>query len=61
MCFVLVLIINFFIRKKKLHFLVNSTGCKIAKKMKNGKVSAWREKFSNKFNTKFSQIEIVII
>ena len=60
MCFVLVSS-EFFIRKKKMHFLVNSTGCKIAKKMKNGKVSAAREKFSNKFNTKFSQIEIVII
>ena len=29
--------------------------------MKNGKVAAAREKFSNKFNTKFTQIEIVII
>ena len=51
----------FFHQKEEIAFPRNSTGCKIAKKMKNGKVSAWREKFSNKFNTKFSQIEIVII
>ena len=33
----------------------------VCKNLKNGKVSAWSEKFSNKFDTKFSQIKMVII